>query len=276
MPELPEVETVCRGLRGKLEGRRLRRVEARRRDLRIPLPTDLSERMTGRRVLAVRRRAKYILLDLDDGTTVIMHLGMSGRIVMTQGRPNAIERHDHLVIETEDDVFLRLNDARRFGLVTLAARAELDSHPLFHHLGPEPLEEAFDGAALAAALAGRRTPIKAALLDQQTVVGVGNIYACEALFRAGLSPRRLAATVRGERADRLVTAIKTVLLKAIEAGGSTLRDHVQPSGELGYFQHEWAVYGREGEPCPGCDCKSAVRRLVQSGRSTFYCAKRQR
>ena len=266
MPELPEVETVVRGLRGKLEGRRLRRVEARRRDLRIALPTDLAERMTGRRVLAVRRRAKYILLDLDDGTTVIMHLGMSGRILMTQGRPNAIERHDHLLIETEDDVFLRLNDARRFGLVTLAPRAELDRHPLFQHLGPEPLEDGFDGAVLAAALAGRRTPIKAALLDQQTVVGVGNIYACEALFHAGLSPRRLAATVRGERADRLVGAIKTVLLKAIAAGGSTLRDHVQPSGELGYFQHEWAVYGREGEPCPGCDCKSAVRRLVQSNR----------
>jgi formamidopyrimidine-DNA glycosylase len=276
VPELPEVETVVRGLRGKLEGRRLRRVEARRRDLRIALPTDLAERMTGRRVLAVRRRAKYILLDLDDGTTVIMHLGMSGRILMTQGRPNAIERHDHLLIETEDDVFLRLNDARRFGLVTLAPRAELDRHKLFQHLGPEPLEDGFDGDALSAALAGRRTPIKAALLDQQTVVGVGNIYACEALFHAGLSPRRLAATVQGERAARLVTAIKAVLLKAIAAGGSSLRDHVQPSGELGYFQHEWAVYGREGEPCPGCDCKSAVRRLVQSNRSTFYCAKRQR
>ena len=276
MPELPEVETVVRGLRGKLEGRRLRRVEARRRDLRIALPTDLAERMTGRRVLAVRRRAKYILLDLDDGTTVIMHLGMSGRILMTQGRPNAIERHDHLLIETEDDVFLRLNDARRFGLVTLAPRAELDRHRLFQHLGPEPLEDGFDGGTLSAALAGRRTPIKAALLDQQTVVGVGNIYACEALFHAGLSPRRLAATVQGERAARLVTAIKAVLLKAIAAGGSSLRDHVQPSGELGYFQHEWAVYGREGEPCPDCDCKSAVRRLVQSNRSTFYCAKRQR
>jgi len=276
MPELPEVETVCRGLRGPLEGRRLRRVEARRKDLRIALPTDLAARMTGRRVEAVRRRAKYILLDLDDGTTVIMHLGMSGRIVMTQGRPNALEPHDHIVIETEDDVFLRFNDARRFGLVTLAPRAALAEHPLFRHLGPEPLDRAFDGATLAAALAGRRTPIKAALLDQQTVVGVGNIYACEALFYAGLSPRRIAATVQGERADRLVGAIKTVLEKAIAAGGSSLRDHVQPSGELGYFQHEWAVYGREGQRCPGCDCKSGVRRLVQSNRSTFYCAKRQR
>jgi len=267
---------VCRGLRGKLEGRRLRRVEARRRDLRIALPPDLAQRMTGRRVLAVRRRAKYILLDLDDGTTVIMHLGMSGRILMTQGRPNAIERHDHILIETEDDVHLRLNDARRFGLVTLARRAELEAHPLFRHLGPEPLDDGFDGPTLAAALAGRRTPIKAALLDQQTVVGVGNIYACEALFHAGISPRRLAATVKGERADRLVAAIKAVLLKAIAAGGSSLRDHVQPSGELGYFQHEWAVYGREGEPCPGCDCTAKVRRLVQANRSTFYCAKRQR
>lgn len=276
MPELPEVETVCRGLRGKLEGRRLRRVEARRPDLRIALPPDLSKRMTGRRVDAVRRRAKYILLDLDDGATVIVHLGMSGRILMTQGRPNAIGRHDHLLIETEDDVHLRLNDARRFGLVTLAPRAALDTHPLFQHLGPEPLDEAFDGPTLASALAGRRTPIKAALLSQETVVGVGNIYACEALFHAGISPKRLAHTVQGERADRLVAAIKQVLLKAIAAGGSSLRDHVQPSGELGYFQHEWAVYGREGEPCPGCDCKAKVRRMVQSNRSTFYCAKRQR
>ncbi len=276
MPELPEVETVCRGLRGKLEGRRLRRVEARRPDLRIALPPDLSKRMTGRRVEAVRRRAKYILLDLDDGATVIVHLGMSGRILVTQGRPNAIGRHDHLLIETEDDVHLRLNDARRFGLVTLAPRAELETHPLFRHLGPEPLDDAFDGPTLAAALAGRRTPIKAALLSQETVVGVGNIYACEALFYAGISPKRLAHTVQGERADRLVGAIKKVLLKAIAAGGSSLRDHVQPSGELGYFQHEWAVYGREGEPCPGCDCKAKVRRMVQSNRSTFYCAKRQR
>ena len=276
MPELPEVETVCRGLRGKLEGRRLRRVEARRPDLRIALPPDLAARMTGRRVQAVRRRAKYILLDLEGGSTVIMHLGMSGRILMTQGRPNEIGRHDHLLIETEDDVFLRLNDARRFGLVTLAPSTALAAHPLFQHLGPEPLDDAFDGPTLAAALAGRRTPIKAALLDQQTVVGVGNIYACEALFYAGLSPRRLAQTVQGERAGRLVKAIKQVLLKAIAAGGSSLRDHVQPSGELGYFQHEWAVYGREGQPCPGCDCKSLVRRMVQANRSTFYCAKRQR
>ena len=276
MPELPEVETVCRGLRGKLEGRVLRRVEARRKDLRIPLPPDLARRTMGRRVLAIRRRAKYILIDLDDGTTMIVHLGMSGRILMTQGRPNEIGRHDHVLIETDDDVHLRLNDARRFGLVALCASARLAEHELFRHLGPEPLDDAFDGRTLAAALAGRRTPVKAALLDQQTVVGVGNIYACEALFHAGLSPRRLAATVKAERADRLVEAIKSVLLKAIAAGGSTLRDHVQPSGELGYFQHQWAVYGREGEPCPGCDCKVKIRRMVQSNRSTFYCAKRQR
>ncbi len=276
MPELPEVETVCRGLRGKLEGRVLRRVEARRKDLRIPLPVDLAKRTSGRRVLAIRRRAKYILIDLDDGTTMIVHLGMSGRILMTQGRPNQIGPHDHVLFETEDDVHLRLNDARRFGLVTLCASAKLAEHELFAHLGPEPLDDAFDGAVLAAALAGRRTPIKAALLDQQTVVGVGNIYACEALFYASLSPRRIAATVKGDRADRLVAAIKDVLLKAIAAGGSSLRDHVQPSGELGYFQHAWAVYGREGERCPGCTCKKSVRRMVQANRSTFYCAQRQR
>jgi formamidopyrimidine-DNA glycosylase len=276
MPELPEVETVCRGLRQKLEGKRLRHVEARRKDLRIALPKDLAQRMTGRRVQEIRRRAKYILLDLDDGTTVIMHLGMSGRILMTQGKPNALDKHDHVLVETEDDVHLRFNDARRFGLITLAPRAALDRHPLFRHLGPEPLDDGFDGPVLAAALKGRRTPIKAAILDQQTVVGVGNIYACEALFHAGLSPKRVASTVQGERADKLVAAIKTVLKKAIAAGGSSLRDYVQTSGELGYFQHEWAVYGREGQRCPSCDCQGAVKRLVQSNRSTFYCAKRQR
>jgi formamidopyrimidine-DNA glycosylase len=179
-------------------------------------------------------------------------------------------------METEDDVHLRFNDARRFGLITLAPRAALAKHPLFRHLGPEPLDDGFDGPALAAALKGRRTPIKAAILDQQTVVGVGNIYACEALFHAGLSPKRVASTVQGERADKLAAAIKAVLTKAIAAGGSSLRDYVQTSGELGYFQHEWAVYGREGQRCPGCDCKGGVKRLVQSNRSTFYCAKRQR
>jgi formamidopyrimidine-DNA glycosylase len=276
MPELPEVETVCRGLRVPLVGKILTGVEARRADLRGPLPVDMAERLTGRRVLSVERRAKYILISLDDGTVLIAHLGMSGRFTITQGRPNRLETHDHVLFETEDGAFLRYNDARRFGSMTLSTVDQLAEHPLLRDIGPEPLDDAFDGSVLAAALHGRMTPIKAALLDQKTVAGVGNIYASEALFQARLSPRRLAATVTGARAGRLVTAIKQVLNRAIAVGGSTLRDHVQPSGELGYFQHEWAVYGREGLQCPGCDCGAGIQRMVQSNRSTFYCSKRQR
>ncbi len=276
MPELPEVETVCRGLRVPLVGKILTSVEARRADLRGPLPVDMAERLTGRRVRSVERRAKYILITLDDGAVLIAHLGMSGRFTITQGRPNRLEAHDHVLFETEDGAFLRYNDARRFGSMTLSTVDQLADHPLLRDIGPEPLDDAFDGSVLAAALHGRMTPIKAALLDQKTVAGVGNIYASEALFQARLSPRRLAATVTGVRAGRLVASIKQVLHRAIAAGGSTLRDHVQPSGELGYFQHEWAVYGREGQPCPGCDCGSGIQRMVQSNRSTFYCPKRQR
>jgi formamidopyrimidine-DNA glycosylase len=276
MPELPEVETVCRGLATQLEGRVLVRFELRRADLRFPFPAGLSARMTGRRVRSIRRRAKYILMTVDDGTVLIAHLGMSGRMLVTQGPPNDLGPHDHVIIATDEGAVVRFNDARRFGMMDLSDEAGLDRHPLLAHLGPEPLDDAFDGAALAAALAGRATSIKAALLDQTTVAGIGNIYACEALFQAGLSPRRTAATVQGRRADRLVAAIKDVLARAIAAGGSSLRDHVQPSGELGYFQHAWAVYGREGEPCPDCSCDGVVQRMVQAGRSTFYCPSRQR
>jgi formamidopyrimidine-DNA glycosylase len=276
MPELPEVETVCRGLALKLEGRSLARVEARRRDLRQPLPRDFTSRLTGRRVDRITRRAKYILMHLDDDTVLIAHLGMSGRMVVAVDPAAPLETHDHVVFTTDAGVSIRFNDARRFGLMTLTRADKLDEHPLLAGIGPEPLGNEFNGQALAIRLAGKATPIKAALLDQTVVAGVGNIYACEALFHAGLSPRRLARTVQGDRAERLVHAVRDVLTRAIAAGGSSLRDHVQPSGELGYFQHAWAVYGREGEPCPGCDCGRGVRRMVQSNRSTFYCAKRQR
>ncbi|MDM7945913.1 MAG: bifunctional DNA-formamidopyrimidine glycosylase/DNA-(apurinic or apyrimidinic site) lyase [Oceanibaculum nanhaiense] len=276
MPELPEVETVRRGLAPHLEGRRLVHVEARRPDLRWPLPVDFAQRLQDRTVVALRRRAKYLLAELEDGTVLIAHLGMSGRMLITHGQPPALEKHDHIVLATDRDVWIRFNDARRFGAMDLTTLDALDTHKLLAGLGPEPLSNAFNGPALAAALAGRRTPIKAALLDQHVVAGIGNIYACEALYRSGLSPRRLAHTVQGGRAERLATAVKQVLAEAIEAGGSTLRDYRQADGELGYFQHAFKVYGREGEACRAPDCGRPLRRLVQSGRSTFYCATCQR
>lgn len=283
MPELPEVETVCRGLVGVLEGRRLARVDVRRKDLRIPFPPFFAETLQGRRVEKIWRRAKYILMDLDDGQVLITHLGMSGRMTLDK-RGAPLAKHDHVIFTTDRGAEIRFNDPRRFGLMTLAKRAELDSHKLFRHLGPDPLTPDFTPALLSAALKGRKTPIKAALLDQRIVVGVGNIYACESLYRAGIAPTRKAGTVAGERAARLVPAIKAVLNQAIAAGGSSLRDHVQPSGELGYFQHSWNVYGREGESCAclgkrgamnGNKGKGVVRRITQGGRSTFYCARCQ-
>jgi formamidopyrimidine-DNA glycosylase len=279
MPELPEVETVRRGLVPKLVGRRIVRLTQRRRDLRMPLPTKFAQRVEGRSVRAIDRRAKYLLLRLDDGNTLIAHLGMSGRMTLHDAASAAehpFERHDHVVLETDEGWQVRFNDARRFGLMLLVADEAVPRHKLFKGLGPEPLEEAFDGAALAGRLKGRKTPIKAALLDQKTLVGVGNIYACEALFLAGISPRRSAHTVQGERADRLVAAIKQVLLRSIDDGGSTLRDHVQPGGELGYFQTRFKVYDRVGAICPTRACGKPIKRLVQAGRSTFYCAHCQR
>lgn len=284
MPELPEVETVCRGLARVLEGRRLVRVEARRPDLRFPLPDGFAGRVEGRTVARIRRRAKYMLFELDDGQVLIGHLGMSGRMRIMEGTTEPLEAHDHLIFSTDDGTTVYFNDARRFGYFDLADGAALDAHKYFAGLGPEPLGNDFNGPALAAALKGKKTPIKAALLDQRVVAGVGNIYACEALHRAGISPRRLAKTVQGGRAERLAAAVRTVLSDAIAAGGSSLRDYVQPDGELGYFQHAWRVYGREGEPCRGSDaaiaaaipCDAPVRRLMQSGRSTFYCSVCQR
>jgi len=276
MPELPEVETVVRGLRPKLAGRRLVRVETRRKDLRIPFPRRFAERLTGRRVEAVERRAKYILLRLDGAETVLAHLGMAGRMTIRL-RPNEPpDKHDHVVMITDEGWEFRFNDVRRFGLMTLVADAELDSHPLLAEIGPEPLSAEFNAKVFEAAIAGRRTPIKAALLDQKTVAGIGNIYASEALYRAGVSPKRLARTCKGERAVRIVAGIKAVLADAIKAGGSSLRDYVQADGELGYFQSQWAVYDREGARCPGCDCRGGIKRIVQSNRSTYFCPSRQK
>jgi len=272
MPELPEVETVRLGLAAALEGRRLKRVEARRGDLRKPFPERFAARLAGRSVLSLRRRAKYLLLDLDHGETLIMHMGMSGRFTIhARNAPaSGSGKHDHVLFETDEGVRIVFTDHRRFGLMTLAPTEELDAHPLFEGVGPEPLDDDFTPAVLSAALKGKRTPIKAALLDQRVVAGLGNIYVCEALFRARISPKRLAASVAGARAARLVPAIKAVLNEAIAAGGSSLRDYAKADGELGYFQHRFRVYGREKKPCPVCG--KPIRRIVQAGRSTFFCA----
>lgn len=279
MPELPEVETVMRGLRARLEGRMIRHAAVARPDLRWAFPPHLAERLIGARVVGFRRRAKYILMRLDGGASVLIHLGMSGRMVLGPLAEALPLPHEHLCLETEDGWRVGFVDPRRFGAVDLVPTAAEDAHRLLAGLGPEPLDEAFTPAVLSAALAGRRTPIKAALLDQRTVAGLGNIYVCEALHRAGISPLRAANTVAGARAARLVPAIRAVLAEAIAAGGSSLRDYVQPDGELGYFQHAWRVYGREGEPCavcPGPPACAGVRRVVQSARSSFYCPRTQR
>jgi formamidopyrimidine-DNA glycosylase len=275
MPELPEVETIRRGLSLRISGRRIVRADLRRPDLRRPFPPMLAARLEGARIGALSRRGKYLLIELDETGLLLVHLGMSGRI--TAGGPDApVEKHDHVILTLDDSTVVRFNDPRRFGLIDYMPRGTQAEHPLLAGMGPEPLEPGFDGAYLDRVLAGKLTPIKAALLDQRIVAGLGNIYVCEALYRAGVSPRRLAATVVGARTRRLAAAIREVLGEAIEAGGSSLRDYVQADGELGYFQHRWAVYGREGEPCPGCTCAEGVRRIVQSGRSTFFCARRQR
>jgi formamidopyrimidine-DNA glycosylase len=277
MPELPEVETVRAGLAAALEGRRLMRVGINRADLRKPFPPDFVQRLANRRILRVRRRAKYLLLDLEGGETLIMHMGMSGRFTVyghNAASGAGLEKHDHVVFDTEDGTRVVFTDHRRFGLMTVAPTADVERDPLFAGIGPEPLDEDFTPAVLSAALKGKKTPIKAALLDQHIVAGLGNIYVCEALFRAGISPKRLALSVSGARAERLVPAIKSVLRDALAAGGSSLRDYAHADGELGYFQHHFSVYDREGKPCPRCG--TTIRRVAQSGRSTFFCPKCQR
>lgn len=279
MPELPEVETVRRGLMPALLGRRLVKAEARRKDLRFPFPPNFSERLTGRTITALSRRAKYLLADLDDGQVLIAHLGMSGSFRVEDALPGAFHHersrlaaHDHVVLTTDQDVTITYNDPRRFGFMLLVPRAELDIHPLIKGLGIEPLGNELSGAYLLSVFTKRSAPLKAALLDQKLIAGLGNIYVCEALFRAGLSPRRAARSLGPVRAERLAVAIRAVLEDALAAGGSSLRDHARTNGELGYFQHRFQVYDRAGQPCVRPGCKGTVRRIVQSGRSTFYCA----
>lgn len=268
MPELPEVETTVRGLERVLKGRRIDRVEARRADLRRALPVDLGQRLTGARVTNLRRRAKYGLIDTDRDDTLVFHLGMSGRWRID---PSEIEKHDHLLLETDDGRRLALNDPRRFGSLDLMTTEELGEWPPFKALGPEPLE--ITPGELKRRLAGRSAPIKLLLLDQGIIAGLGNIYVCEALFRAGIHPKRPGGSVSLERLERLVPAIHEVLAEAIAAGGSTLRDFASPNGELGYFSKSFAVYDRKGAPC---GCGGSVKRVVQGGRSTFYCPRCQR
>ena len=288
MPELPEVETVRRGLAPVMEGARFRKVEARRRDLRWPLGRNFAQRLEGQIVTGLGRRAKYLLADLSSGDVLLMHLGMSGSFHVFQDHadhtlaryyheraPHAA--HDHVVFHMSSGAVVTFNDPRRFGSMKIVPRAKLDDEPLLSGLGPEPLGNEFDAAMLARACKGKKTALKAALLDQRVVAGLGNIYVCEALYRARLSPKRIVATIAGkdgapnERAQRLVEAIKAVLNDAIKAGGSSLRDHRRTDQTLGDFQHHFRVYDRTGEPCPAPGCKGRVKRIVQSGRSTFFC-----
>jgi formamidopyrimidine-DNA glycosylase len=304
MPELPEVETVRRGLAPILEGALIERAEQRRPDLRIAFPERFAERLGGRRVLGLRRRAKYLLAALDDGIDLVMHMGMSGSFRVEGSQPPAppgsgaaaalsdaglyynarqkLGAHDHVVLHLTGGRRIIYNDPRRFGIMTLIADAEIDSHPLFRHLGVDPTGNAFSAQVLAAAFKGKAAPLKAALLDQRIIAGLGNIYACEALWQARLSPARAAGSlVRADgrpsrRLEKLVEAVRRVLADAIAAGGSSLRDYVQANGELGMFQHRFAVYDLEGEPCSRPGCRGIVGRIVQSGRSTFLCPRCQR
>ena len=288
MPELPEVETVRRGLVPIMEGARFVKVEARRGDLRWPLPKDFVARLEGQTVTGLGRRAKYILADLSSGDVLLMHLGMSGSFrVMKAGSEHMpgdfhherskLAAHDHIVFHMSNGGVAVFNDPRRFGCMKIFPRAKIEDEPLLRSLGPEPLGNEFDAAMLARACMGRKTNLKAALSDQRIVAGLGNIYVCEALHRAHLSPKRKASTIAGRngapnaRAKDLAQAIRDVLADAIKAGGSSLRDHRQTDGELGYFQHSFRVYDRDGAACPTRGCKGRIRRIVQSGRSTFFC-----
>lgn len=289
MPELPEVETVRLGLQPAMEGFRIERAVANRENLRFPFQQDFVSRLTGQTITGLGRRAKYLLADLSSGDVLLMHLGMSGsfRVVSDSGaatpgefhHPRSEDRtHDHVVFEMSSGARVIFNDPRRFGFMKIFARAAIDDEPHLKGLGPEPLGNAFDAAMLARACAGKQTSLKAALLDQRVVAGLGNIYVCEALWRAHLSPKRKAATLADrkgaptDRALRLTASIRDVLRDAIQAGGSSLRDHRQTSGELGYFQHSFAVYDREDERCRTDGCNGTVKRFVQNGRSTFWCS----
>ena len=283
MPELPEVETVRRGLQPVMEGRVITSAAINRPDLRWPFPVDMADRLTGKRVLALRRRSKYILADLESGESLIIHLGMSGRMLISgailgefhYAHP-APAKHDHVVLDMEGGARVTFNDARRFGSMDLIATDAAETHMLLRSLGPEPLGNAFSGPYLIERLKDRNTPIKSALLDQGVIAGLGNIYVCEVLFRARINPARKAGQIAAIRVAGLVPIIRDVLAEAIEAGGSSLRDYRQADGELGYFQHSFKVYGREGMPCVATGCTSTITRISQSGRSSFYCPTCQR
>ena len=283
MPELPEVETVRMGLLPVMEGKRIEQATVNRPDLRWPFPPRMAERLTGAQVVRLRRRSKYILADLSTGETLLIHLGMSGRMLISGAQLGqfhhhhpAPAKHDHVVLDMEGGARVTFNDARRFGAMDLLPTATAESHPLLSVIGPEPLGNDFHEAHLAARLNGRATPIKSALLDQHNVAGLGNIYVCEVLFRTQISPLRLARDVKPREVARLVPIIRDVLSEAIAAGGSSLRDYRQADGELGYFQHTFRVYDRAGEACVTTGCKSLITRTVQSGRSSFHCPTCQR
>jgi formamidopyrimidine-DNA glycosylase len=291
MPELPEVETVRRGLAPVMEGETFVGVQLRRKDLRQPFPVGFAKCLEGARIVRVSRRAKYLIVETEkDGEStqdakhwaLIWHLGMSGQVrIYKEGEPAPMPgKHDHVQFTLSSGAVIVFTDPRRFGLMTLCPLSDVANHPLLKAIGPEPLGNAFNGPALGEGLKGKRVAIKQAIMDGRVVAGVGNIYASEALFRAGISPKRAAYTVQGGRAEKLAGAIKAVLTAAIEAGGSTLRDHRTTDGELGYFQFSFQVYGRAGEPCPGCDCEISrthgIQRLEQGGRSTYYCPRRQK
>ena len=278
MPELPEVETVRRGLLPVMEGQLIDRADVNRPDLRWPLPVGMADRLTGKTVLALRRRSKYILGDLSSGETLLIHLGMSGRMLISGqmvgdfhlGHP-APQKHDHVVLHLANGARVTFNDTRRFGAMDLLPTATAEDHRLLAAIGPEPLGNGFDESYLAARLKNRNTPIKSALLDQHLVAGLGNIYVCETLYRARINPATKAGTLSEHRVYSLVPIIRQVLTEAIIAGGSSLRDYRQADGELGYFQHSFQVYGREGQPCQTPGCSSLIARMVQSGRSSFHC-----
>jgi len=286
VPELPEVETVKRGLQPTVEGRMFTYVETRRKDLRSPFPEDFENRLTGRRVLRLWRRAKYIMADLEGGETLVIHLGMSGRItVYSKGNGRGLGafhlslasgaigrgKHDHVVFDTDAPARIVFTDHRRFGLMTLVKTESLESHVLFRALGVEPLSKQFDANYLKEALRNKKTPIKSALLDQRIIAGLGNIYVCEALWRSRISPKKPAGKLKATQIGLIARAIKEVLREAVRAGGSSLRDHRQTNGELGYFQKSFAAYDRDGEACMRRGCHGKIKRITQSGRSTFYC-----
>lgn len=280
MPELPEVETVCRGLSKAMTGQKIARIELLRKKIRNTIPPSVAK-VANAKVLGIARRAKYILIKLDTGQTLIFHLGMSGRMVIqVRGVNTPLEKHDHVVMYLATGARIVFNDARRFGVVDIDDTGALEANKWFRHLGPEPLDETFSADYLASKFKGKKVAVKLALMDQRVVVGVGNIYASEALFMAGISPKRRAGSIKREETAKLVTAIRKVLEKAIAAGGSSLRDYVQADGELGYFQHHWAVYGKQGQKCAGCSCDvsetGGIKRITQGARSTFYCPARQK